>query len=154
MLTAGLDMQAERWQASVAEGSLAWALLALGTPRMSGQVDASTVRDVPPGDDDRRIKFLVAGLAGLGRLDTDDATDLAERYGMPIGREDSWTRALERAVIDRAPGTVALLAAAGLQTREWRFVPPEHLYRIVSAMRRVGLEPEARMIAAEAVTRS
>ena len=39
----------------------------------------------------------------------------------------------------------------------WSFVPllvpPEHLYRIVSALRRVGLGYEARMIAAEAVAR-
>ena len=154
MLSAGLDIQAARWGDRVAEGSVAWGLLALATPRANGQVNASTVADVPTGDDDRRVKFLIAGLAGLGRLDTDDATDLGEQYGVPLGAENSWTRALERAVIDRAPGTVALLAAAGMQTREWRHVPPEHLYRIVSAMRRVGLEPEARMIAAEAVSRS
>lgn len=154
MLSAGLDLQAARWSGHVADGSVAWGLLAVGSPRADGQVSASTVRDVPAGDDDRRMKFLIAGLAGLGRLDTDDATDLGERYGVPLGREDSWTRALERAVVERAPGTVALLAAAGLQTRAWRDVPAEHLYRIVSAMRRVGLEPEARMIAAEAVARA
>ena len=34
-----------------------------------------------------------------------------------------------------------------------RAVPPDFLYRIVSALRRVGHEPEARMIAAEALTR-
>lgn len=155
MLSAGLDIQAARWTGHVADGSVAWGLLAVSAPTANGQVSAATVREMPGGDDNRRIKFLIAGLAGLDRLSTDDATNLAERYGMaPLGGEDSWTRALERAVIDRAPGTVALLVAAGLQTREWRYVPPEHLYRIVSAMRRVGLEPEARMIAAEAVSRS
>lgn len=154
MLSAGLDLQAAKWGNAVAEGSIGWALLALSTPRADGQVRASTVTDVPAGDDNRRIRFLIAGLAGLGRLDGDDATSLAERYEFRLTREDSWTRALDRAVAERAAGTVALLAAAGMQTREWRHVPPEHLYRIVAAMRRVGLEPEARMIAAEAVARS
>jgi hypothetical protein len=33
-------------------------------------------------------------------------------------------------------------------------MPPEHLYHIVWALHRVGLDPEARMIAAEAIMRS
>ena len=53
-----------------------------------------------------------------------------------------------------AAATVALLAAAGLQTRDWAAVHPAYLMHIVSALRRVGLEPEARMIAAEAITRA
>jgi hypothetical protein len=40
-----------------------------------------------------------------------------------------------------------------MQTADWRGIPPEHLYHIVSALRRVGLEYEARMIAAEALSR-
>jgi hypothetical protein len=51
-------------------------------------------------------------------------------------------------------GTVALLAAAGMQTTSWNRMPPEHLYHIVAALHRVGLNPEARMIAAEAIMRS
>jgi hypothetical protein len=47
-----------------------------------------------------------------------------------------------------------LEAAAGLQTRSWSAVHPAYLMRIVAALRRVGLEPEARMIAAEAITRA
>ncbi len=46
-----------------------------------------------------------------------------------------------------------LLAAVGMQTRLWQGVPPEALYHIVTAMRAVGLEAEARMIAAEALAR-
>jgi hypothetical protein len=41
-----------------------------------------------------------------------------------------------------------------MQTNSWANVPPAHLFRIVNALRRVGLEPEARMIAAEALARS
>ena len=90
------------------------------------------------------------------------------------GDEDPWTSGLIRrswpalrtdrssgscaghrvAVRLRAPGTVAILCAAGLQANNWSDIPPEHLYRIVRALRLVGLEPEARMIAAEAVSRA
>ena len=68
-------------------------------------------------------------------------------------RQNRWTRLLERAVERRQQGTVVLLAAAGMQTGSWAGVPPENLYRIVDALRRVGLEYQARMIAAEAVAR-
>jgi hypothetical protein len=40
-----------------------------------------------------------------------------------------------------------------MQTGGWIGVPPEHLYHVLSALRRVGLEYEARMIAAEALAR-
>jgi hypothetical protein len=40
-----------------------------------------------------------------------------------------------------------------MQSADWSGVPPEHLYRIMRALRQVGLEFEARMIAAEALTR-
>ena len=35
----------------------------------------------------------------------------------------------------------------------WSNVTPETLFHVVSALKRVGLEPEARMVAAEALTR-
>ncbi len=73
--------------------------------------------------------------------------------GVNFGLEDRWTRTLELAAKDREPGTVALLAAAGMQTRDWSGVPPEYLYHILVALREVGLDYEARMIAAEAVSR-
>jgi hypothetical protein len=40
-----------------------------------------------------------------------------------------------------------------MQTPNWGGVPPDYLFRIVRAMRTVGMEFEARMIAAEAVAR-
>ncbi|MBH0014517.1 hypothetical protein I6F66_20935 [Pseudoalteromonas sp. NZS100_1] len=48
---------------------------------------------------------------------------------------------------------MALLAAVGMQGRDWHRLPPGHLYHVVAALHRVGLDPEARMIAAEALTR-
>ena len=53
----------------------------------------------------------------------------------------------------REPGTVLLIAALGMQTGDWRGVSPAQFFRIVSALRRVGLDGEARMIAAEAMSR-
>jgi hypothetical protein len=49
---------------------------------------------------------------------------------------------------------VALLAAVGMQTADWARLPPAHLYHIVAALHQVGLDPEARMIAAEAISRT
>jgi hypothetical protein len=40
-----------------------------------------------------------------------------------------------------------------MQTADWNRLPPFHLYHIVAALHRVGLDPEARMIAAEAMMR-
>jgi hypothetical protein len=154
MLSAGLDIQAARWNGAAQRGSLGWALLAVGAPRAAQALDASAVTSINAGEDDRRAKFMLAALAGLGRLSADDASSLAERYAVPLSRQTSWTRALDRAGRERQAGTVVLIAAAGMQTRDWRYVPPESLFHIIVAFRRVGLEPEARMIAAEALSRS
>ena len=51
-------------------------------------------------------------------------------------------------------GTVVVLAAIGMQAAGWKDIPPEALYRIVGALRAVGLDGEARMIAAEAIARA
>ena len=40
-----------------------------------------------------------------------------------------------------------------MQGDSWAKMTPLHLYHIVSALNRVGLDAEARMIAAEAVAR-
>ena len=105
-------------------------------------------------DDSRKGAFLVAGLAGLGRISPDDAQSLATDHRLPLGLQNSWTRAIDRAAAANQPATVALLAAAGMQTQSWKAVHPAYLMHIVSALRRVGREPEARMIAAEAITRA
>lgn len=153
MMSSGLDFQAARW-ASVAEsGSLGWGMIAVGAPRSAISVSAGDVRGFGDGNN-IRAQFFFAGLAGLGRLPQDELEGLAESLAVPIGRQSSWTRALDQAVAGRQQGTVALLCGVGMQTKGWAYVPPAHLFRIVSALRRVGLEPEARMIAAEALARS
>jgi hypothetical protein len=51
-------------------------------------------------------------------------------------------------------GMVCLLAGLGMQGDGWQRMTPRYLYHIVSALNRVGLTAEARMIAAEAVARA
>jgi hypothetical protein len=158
MLTAGLDDAAARWSAvadQLDNDSDAWALLAVGTPRPAVTLTARRVAGYVGEQDDasRKGAFLVAALAGLGRLSMADAQTLATDYRLPLGLRNSWTEAIDSAAAKRQPGTVALLAAAGMQTRSWQAVHPAYLMHIVAALRRVGLEPEARMIAAEAITR-
>ena len=153
MMSAGLDVQAAGWAKAADSGSLGWAMIAVGAPTPDVTVSAGDVRGFGDGNDLRR-QFFFAGLAGLGRLPRDALDGLVESTAVPIGRQSSWTQALDRAVLARQPGTVALLCAVGMQTNGWAYVPPAHLFRIVDALRRVGLEPEARMIAAEALARS
>jgi hypothetical protein len=97
---------------------------------------------------------LFAGLAGLGRLSSDVQASVASDLDVPLDRVTRWTKAIDRAARAREPGTVAILAALGLQSRGWNDVSPSNLYHVIAAYRAVGMEAEARMIAAEAVTRS
>lgn len=154
MFSAGYDLQANRWQPQLSRGGLGWGLLALASPRPSFSLDSGEVSGFSEGDSGQRAKFLFAGLAGLRRLDAATITGLSDTMKVAIARSDRWTRALDRAAAGGERATVALLVAVGLQARDWKDIPPEHLYHIVAAMRSVGLEGEARMIAAEAVTRS
>ncbi len=158
MLTGGLDTPAARWAAAVeamegAAGDVAWALVALASPR--GGVDTGRLSSFASNDNsqgDIRTKLLVAGLAGLGKI-PGSAQDIADDLAVNLTAQNRWTRLIDHAAARGQQGTVVLLAAAGMQTGGWAGVPPHHLYRIVRALRRVGLEYEARMIAAEAVAR-
>jgi len=152
MLSAGMDREAARWAPIVeqaGEGSRAWALLAVGAPRpmAADRLDAFVAADDSAGR--QRSQMLAAALAGLGRISADQAA----RAGLRLGADDRWTAAIDGAARERAPGAVALLAGVGMQTGSWRGVPPPYLFRIVRALRAVGMDYEARMIAAEAVAR-
>jgi hypothetical protein len=122
-----------------------------------GSVSAGQIKDFGSAsarDGELRARMLFAGLAGLGRVPNGDVQSMAESFSVPIARRTKWGDALDEAVRLRSPGAVAVLCAVGLQARRWSDVPPEHLYRVVSALRHVGLEAEARMIAAEAISRA
>lgn len=156
MLTAGLDADAQSWANVVSEGSIAWALLALSNPQSGAVVDEGDVDDFIDNDGSGnrlKSKFLVAGLAGLGRLDDAARADLSDTVGTDLVRRTKWSRLIERAAQVRNQPLVAYLAAVGMQGSDWDRMTPRHLYHIVSALNRVGLNAEARMIAAEAVAR-
>ncbi|HEV7343434.1 MAG TPA: hypothetical protein VGN68_17550 [Sphingopyxis sp.] len=155
ILAGGYDANAIAWVPTVTVGSRAWGVLAVGSPRPLNGTTAGAVGQFS-GDDDSadylRSKFLLAGLAGLGRIETDAAASAASGLGVDLGKQTRWSRAIMAAAERREPGMVALLAATGMQG-EWSKVPPYHLYYIVRALREVGLASEARMIAAEALVR-
>lgn len=157
MLTAGLDRDAMRWGAVVPEGSAAWALLALAQPTRQSTVGSGAIEsfiDEDASEDLRRSRFLVAGLAGLGRLERDAAEDFSEDLGIDLYRETKWSRAIGLAGQYRNQPLTAYLAALGMQGEDWSRMTARHLYHIVSALDAAGLSAEARMIAAEAVARA
>jgi hypothetical protein len=159
MLTAGMDAQAARWFDVVAgmeaaEGDRAWALFALSSPNAEMEVSLGRVRGFYDRDDSsnkQRGRLLFAALAGLGRIE--EPAGVADDFGIDLGRRTPWTQMLDRAVQSRQPGLVALLAAAGMQTGSWTGVPADHFYHMIRALRMAGFEYEARMIAAEAISR-
>ncbi|MEP7223230.1 MAG: hypothetical protein ABI673_11265 [Novosphingobium sp.] len=156
MLSAGLDANALRWGATVPGGSQGWALLAVAAPSRAGQVDKSAIDDfhgADPSADQRKTRFLIAGLAALGRLPTGTAQELATQYGFELDRASRWSKLIDGAAEVGNPALVCLLAGAGMQGSGWDKMTARNLFHIVSALHRVGLDGEARMIAAEAVAR-
>lgn len=145
MLTAGLDRDAATWRSLVKEGSLGWALIALAQPQRIS-VGQGAVDQFASATSGRRAALLAAGLAGLDRFGGSLDAGLA--------RQTRWSRLITRAAEVENAALVVLLAGLGMQGDSWQQMTPLHLYHITSALRRVGLEAEARMIAAEAVARS
>ena len=101
----------------------------------------------------RKSRFLVAGLAGLGRLDKSTAVSLGKDLGVNLDQHTRWTRMIDKAAAVNNQGLVSILAGLGMQGDNWDKMTARHLYHIVSALNQVGLSAEARMIAAEAVAR-
>jgi len=156
MLTAGLDRNAMRWGTLVPEGSEGWALLALAQPARQTVVSGGALDDFIDADtsaENRKSQFLLAGLAGLGRLDVGTANATASQLGINLNRASAWSRKIDRAAELENPTLVALLAGLGMQGDGWDKMTARHLFHIVRALNRVGLGAEARMIAAEAVAR-
>ena len=152
----GLEKLFIRWAPQADKGSLAWALLALAAPRPAGPVDGGSLSNFRGNDDSdgyRKSRFLLAGLAGLGRVDAGAQGEFAAKLGVDLGRQTNWTRLIDQAAAVNNQGLVALLAGLGMQGKGWDNMTSVHLYHIVSALNRVGLGAEARMIAVEAVAR-
>ena len=157
MLTAGLDRDAATWRGVVEDGSLGWALIALTDPdgeRVSaGDVDTFIDEAGTGSGAARKAAFLVAGLAGTGRLSDGAFRSLADDVKVDFDRRTRWTQTIARAAELDNTALVALLAGLGMQGESWEQMTPLYLYHITSALTQVGLGAEARMIAAEAVAR-
>ena len=142
------------WKIAQADGGSverrAWALAVTGDA--TGRVEATRGRFDDwrkEAANDHRARLLLAALTGLGR-----ASDLdgARRDLAMATLSDRWTARIDAAAAAGRTGEVAVLAGTGLQCG-WADVPPAHLQHIVAALMRVGRGSEARLIAAEAVTR-
>jgi hypothetical protein len=156
MLAAGLDQNALRWMPRADKGSVAWGLLALAAPQGGAAVDSGALSSFYGNDDSdgyRKSRFLLAGLAGLGRVDRGAQGDFAAKLGIDLNRQTHWTRLIDQAAAVNNQGLVVLLAGLGMQGDGWDKMTSVHLYHIVAALNQVGLGAEARMIAAEAVAR-
>jgi hypothetical protein len=161
MLAAGYDQVAGRWSRAVArmdddDADRCWAMLALASTGevdvSSGRIQAFIRRD--KSHDRLRSSLLVAGLAGLGRISTDGANALNRRYGLGLGRTTGWTRAIDAAASGGGAATVLVLTGTGFQTPSFDRLPAAHMYHAISGLKRTGQDFAARMIAAEALSRT
>ena len=161
MLAGGFDEAAARWTQAVgrmddSDGDRCWAMLALSAPNV-GDVSTSRITSFIRRDtsqDHVRSALLVAGLAGLGRISTDTANSLNQKYGLGLGHVTSWTKVVDAAAGRGDAGTVVILAGTGFETPHFDRVPASHMYHAIAALNRVGLGFDARMIAAEALSRT
>jgi hypothetical protein len=163
MLAAGYDREAARWARVVGQmddnnGDACWAMLALAAPDgtrldfSSGRVDSFVDRDTSAGK--HRSALLVAGLAALGRLSANDADKLNRRYGLGLEHRTAWTRMIDATAARGQGGSVLILTGTGFQTPNLERLPSSHLFHAVAALRRTGQDFTARMIAAEALSRT
>jgi hypothetical protein len=163
LFAGGFDREAARWSRLVGEmddqpGDAVWAMLALGAP--DGQqpaIEASRIEDFADRDQSegkQRTALLVAGLAGLGRINAETAGNLNRNFRLGLAAETGWTRMIDGAMRRRQSGTSMLLTASALQGLAFEDVRAVYLYHSVNALRRTGQDYLARMIAAEALART
>lgn len=157
MLSAGLDRNATLWADHVDSGSNGWALLAVGAPGEAVAIDGSGLDQFSDNDESAgqlKSRFLLAALAGLGRIEGEVLQDFSSDLDLDLGKTTRWTGAIRSAAQRGQGGTVALLTAIGMQGRDWNAMSPLHLFYITRSLSQVGMEAEARMIAAEALMRT
>jgi len=161
MLSGGYDQAAARWIPVLDDlddeaNDRCWAMLALGAPNIS-QVTARRVNAFIGRDKSRdhvRSALLVAGLAGLGRLDAETANSINRSNGLGLGHITSWTRMIDAAAARGQGATVLVLTGTGFQTPAYDRVPAAHLFHSALALTKTGQSFTARMIAAEALSRT
>ena len=161
MLAAGYDQAAARWASAIAhmddaDSDRCWAMIALAAPDIAnvgtGRLTDFIRRDKSEGR--QRSALLVAGLAGLGRINTDAANSLNRRYGLGLSRQSSWTKMIDAAAGRGQGGTVLVMAGTGFQTSLFQQLPAEHMFHAITSLERTGQDFTARMIATEALSRT
>ncbi|QIL02840.1 hypothetical protein G7078_08625 [Sphingomonas sinipercae] len=161
MLAGGLEKEAAEWASAVGGmdnkyADRCWAMLSLGTANpdgvMAGRVSSFIDRDESEGK--KRSALLVAGLAGLGRIDLATAARLNRKFGLGIARSSRWTALVDAAAARGQSGSVLVLSGTGFQASGFGQLPSSHLFHSVSALKRTGQDFTARMIAAEALSRA
>lgn len=163
LLAGGFDREASRWARVLGDmddepGDRVWAMLALAAPdpRQLGitadRIEEFAGRDSSDGK--QRTALLIAGLAGLGRIDAETAGQLNRQYRLGMGAKTGWTRMIDGAMQRRQAGTSLILTASALQAREFDTVGAVYQYHAVNALRRTNQDYLARMVAAEALART
>ena len=160
-LAAGYDEAVARWSNASAkmddaDSDRCWAMIALAAPDVANvgasRLNAFIRRDTSEGK--QRSALLVAGLAGLGRINTDTANSLNRRFGLGLSRQSSWTRMIDAAAGRGQAGTVLVMTGTGFQTPRFGQLPAVHMYHAITSLKRTGQDFTARMIAAEALSRT
>ena len=163
MLAGGYDREASRWIIAVRQmderfADESWAMLALGVPDPRGlDLSFGRINSFISRDDSRgkkRSALLVAGLAGLGRIEGTTADRLNRRHDLGIGRRSRWTGMIDASAALGQAGSVLVLTGTGFQAAGFDQLPSAHLYHTVAALNRTGQGFSARMIAAEALART
>lgn len=163
MLAAGLDREAAQWAEVLRAmderfADESWAMLALAAPDAAGidvgaaRINAFAGRDQSAGK--HRTALLVAGLAGLGRIDSATADRLNRRHRLGLERRSRWTRMIDRSAELGQAGTVLVMTGTGFQAPSLEQLPSAHLFHAIAALNRTGQGFTARMIAAEALSRT
>lgn len=161
MMAAGLDRKAAGWARIVAamspeKADSAWAILAVGTPRTSVDLSAdrlSGVADRWAEEKPQKLRLLLGALAALDRLQTQEQMQLLVDYKVGFDNQSNWAKMLLRAADRKETATVALLVAVGMQRTGWAGLSPAMFATMIRALNEAGLDGEARMIAAEAMSR-
>ena len=161
MLAGGYDEAVARWipvvnQMDDADSDRCWAMVALAAPNLAdvgtSRINGFIRRDKSPSR--VRSALLVAGLAGLGRIDSGTANSLNRRYSLGLNRQSSWTKMIDAAAGRGQAATVLLLSGTGFQTAQIDQLPAVHMYHAITSLERTGQDFTARMIAAEALSRT
>ncbi len=160
LLSAGNEAAAARWVPVLddmgdAARAKCWGMLVLALPNLAADADEiDNFIDEDESEGRYRSGLLVAGLAGLGKISAQQVGQLSGQLELGLGRTNAWTDMIDGASRRRQAGTATVLAAVGMQSPGWKTMPPLHLFHLINALRRNGLENYARMIAAEGLART